>query len=1529
MRRRLLVLVLLLLPVSTARSGEAEVRLLTDDAIPRYLARGQELAKAEQWDKMVDVLHRVVIGDPEVFPDLKPEVLHSAVYSADGKIYYPARELCLKELSQLPPAGLEAYRNAFDLQARELYAKVTKIPDIGERLTRLAEVYENYLVSTVGDDALEAAGDLDLMLGRYYEALGLFRRLVDVYPKDTDRDLPMVLAKAAFCAARIGDVEARDLLLDHLVSNYPDASVQLESKPVPVAELRDDPRFATRAVRVRTGGDWRMPGGSPARTRVVADLPETLPRTPLWSYRISERDARLTAQYGIWMVRVHDREPVSKAEMGHNSLAAVRPYPTVRPVVHDGIVLYKDYLEKIARRLSSGDMVPLGGRYRSLKEGSADPRFLYPSTTSRPGTGSGPDEAAKYEMILRHHDYGGNTLVVDDERIFSVESTTAPRFLLSVNAPHSGAPNKLIAYARDTGKTLWGWDDELVAAAVRRDPAANRAWQQDFQAHATPYFRGPGVVSSGMLYTLVDEESDKESSVSLWAIDAATGRVRFRTPLHYRDEANRRLTVGTGLAIAGGVVYVVPESGVVAAVDALPPGRVRWIRRYPRNFQSGLRRNRPGRAPSQVLQGFAYNDPVVAGGRVIVAAADSSVLIALDAESGREVWRHERADLGNAYHIVGASNGVLVMAGAHVVGIDLARGKTLWGPVRLEGFPYGRGLVGAKYAYVPVHYAPKRQSGIERFDLRTGERAEPLKFDVRLLGNIVYTDGRLIAATEEQVMCFSTTAAEIERIDRKLREQGERADLRYERGLVALAAEPPGRDAARADFAKALAACDEPDDGISVAAIENLLAIAEERRDLDALDEASAVVTPLAEAERGAPDYLPFHPYQAQIALERARILGQLGRGEESLAALEDFLDRYASGRVRVDQKVVSAPAAAAATRETLLQQNTAFQVAFEKSVRARIKDAYERKDKEALAELPTRYGKRAPAEEAYFALARLCDEENDDAGAELALRRFLREFRDHPRAGEAHLRLAVLLARKGLLVEARRERDEGHSRMDDEGRAANAGLLAELERLLPDSDSVTPLSRLRLPLAAGPSPVPGATPVQLEGTLPEELSGLVLAAKADRYVAAGADGKVLWERPFPAGEAAAPGPAGEAATATAAAAIAGARFARVIGEDLLLGDVGGIVRVSARTGELRWQYPRNPAQAAKETEQALKALREYHRDPEASRAYPLPGFGLAGNVLVRVHLAVGVEAFDVKTGEIVWQDAEVQATPVGPPAVLGQLVAVGWSRPGRVRVYSVDAGDKPLQELLVDGVAGQPGTLLAPPVLDPLGRLVVVTAASTRDRRGKLRVLNARTLKAAHADEYPVYDLNAAVLSADGKVVVYHDGGSSGNALPNLHFLDLEEGHTQSVLTGDMLRDYWLIRDGYRLFVFTHTPGDAGVGARLFRIDLESADVLQYAFPQPLKAMAYARPALTQRYLVVAGTQPRFGCVRLYDREASKTTRMPQAVFAGAGGQVTPEFDFREAGENRYDVAVGVAAAREGLVVSTPFGTARLQAKE
>ena len=1514
MRRILLLLVV----VPAARvSADGEVRLLTDDAIPRYLARGQELAKAEQWDKVVDVLHRVVIGDPEVFPDVKDEVLQSAVYSEDGRTFYPARELCLKELARLPPEGLRAYRDVHDATARQLLEAAEATQDVEERILAYAKVHDNYLPSSVGDDALERAADLDLSLGRYYEALALYRRLLDLYPKDTDRDLPLDFAKAAYCAARIGDGEQLAVLLERLGSEYPNATVKVEGSPVAVADLKDHPLFRRSSGGTAFDTDWPMPGGNPAHSRTEPDLPEDLPRQPFWAFRLDERDPHLAAQRGEWMVFVHDRESSKDPQVNVQVPDHVVPYPTICPVVQEGLVFYKDGRDIVTRRIGSGALLKLVAVVVDPPPTLDDPGYKIPLSEVRPGTRDVVKDASVYEGIYQYLDYGSARLLVANGMIVATDWLAPPQELRSEMRQPS-QPNKLAGYELmdHTGRLIWAWDEPSPSIAVRGDPALFDAWQKDFQLHRAASFRGPGVAAGGTLYTVAQErEGDESGMVSLWAVDVASGRVRFRTALHYEDEVNGLVPRGAAVALAGGTVYAVTQAGVVAAVDALPPGRVRWITRYARSYEAG-QAGRGGFRAGSIKENFAFNDPVVAEGKVIVAPADAAELVALDAESGRVAWSIPRRALNHFSCIVGVRDGLLFLAGDKVCAIDVTKGEIVWTTNLADaGAPCGRGFVGERYVHLPMHHQNTRKCTVERLELKSGRPAAALEFDVERLGNLLSIDGRLLAANGKEIMCFTTYEAELARVDAALARPGAaKATLLLERALLALAGTTKRRDQAREDFARALKEDPGEEDDVLIRgyALDNLFAIARERNDPLALDEAEKVVAPLRAqakpaAEPGA------HPYDAQIAYLRAEVLGNLDKGQEALAALERFVDQCGHLRVNRDGRIVEGNAAGAALRDQLRAGSPSFAKAFAETVRGRIEAAVGRKDTAALKAILERYGDEPPAEEARFALADLYEAAGQAADAEGELKDFVREHPQHPRVANAHLRLARFYARQGKMAAARRERFEAVSRLDEPLRRENAALVAEIDGLLAGPAAALP--PLRLPLAVQPLALEGAAPVQVEGGLPEDLS---IFASASEYIAVDAAGAVRWRANNPSRTGVAAGPDGEPATAAAAGEISAARFALRRDDDVLLGDVTGLMRIAAKTGEVRWRYPANDATAREEAQASIDLLRKDLRDAQVSgfafRTHPLPSFLFTEGVVVRVHPRAGVEAIHAGTGEVVWLGKDTQGTvAVGPPAAFGDLVVVGFARPGWLCVYHAADGDpvrtwKPAQT-----------TLLAPPLVDPLGRMFVVSATEKEGANGRLEVYDLRSGEAR--GRYPVTTATAAALYGDGRLLVYHDG-SSGTE--NLHFLDLETGKEDAVCRAPaLLRSFRLVANAPWLFVLTSNPGLEDEGARLYRIDPKAHDVLDYDYA--VRAPAFAGPLLTEHHVAVAAVLARGAQVRVFDRDASAQTRGPRPLFLDKSGKETADMDFPGTGATRLGAGIGLATAGDGLVVGHPWGAARL----
>lgn len=1533
-RRRLAFLALLILPLAPARSGDGEVRLLTDEAIPRYLSRGQQLARSGEWAKMIDILHRVIVGDAEIFPELDKRTLHSAVHTNDGVLYYPARELCVQELSRLPREGLAVYRATFDVPAEEALKKAATAETLDDRLQLLTVVFDTYLVSSSGDDALEQAANLHLQLGRYFESLALWRRLLDVYPQGSDRDLAMARVKAAYCAARIGDTSTRNSMLERLVAESPGRKVLVEGKRVFVEALAELPVMRVLdAIDLGGSEDWPMAGGAPTRNRLAEDLPADLPREPFWRFRIEERDPVFVADNGRWLIHMKDRETSVVPEVPED-LGMTR-YPVIRPVVHGGVLYYKDYFELVSRRVGSGTATHALAQWAS---GSSN-RKVRSADSVRPESTGNAKTAAAFEAIYRWLDYGGSSVVVSNQKIIvtSGKKDVPPLHLRGGDpARQRPAPNYLYVHRRGTGGTIWGWDQtgDTTSPAIRSDPVRFAAAEADRGQHPMPLFRGPGVAAGGVLYTIVEErDGSKENpgGVSLWAFRMRDGRVLYRTQLHHHDEIYSQLPSSANIAVAGSTVYALTNAGVLCAVDALPPGRIRWIRRYPRSFKSR------GRGANKRIHAlFAHNEPVVAGGKVVIMAPDGSRVQAIDAETGRLAWELDAIKTPDIRHIVGVRGETVVLAGHGICAVDLHRGRVLWAHEQLgekARIPYGRGFLSETTAYVPsVSWAQRRageRSYVHRYDLATGERLEKFTFDVPRLGNILCLGGRLIATNEDEVLCFTTPKHEIESLDARIQANREaKAALYLDRSLVhrrAGATKDTQLEDLRAAHTAATAEGSRSNE-IRRRMIDLLINQALEQSSVSPLSEAREIAILLRARQSELAESLRPRPYEAQIDLTETEILAREDDAVIAVQRLLDFVSKYPKENVVVDNEITDAPTAARRIRARLMK-HPGFRKAFVGVVREQIADAAKRRDKKALAAISVQYGGETPTEEAWFALAKIYIEDNQPADAELAFRTILREFANHPRQSEAHLRLALLLAKGNMLLDARVEQDRGLALLDAPGREKHRELIKELGKLIPESTPRSERPALELPLRAQPFPVNHAQPIAVDGTAPKALVDAAIVVSGPDYVAVGANGKILWRVPNPAGTPLDVGNRNVPGTVAIAAAVSHARTATFIDDDVLIADVFGVTRINSATGDVAWQWPPEGTRAARSATKAVAALRvrilALAKTGHANRSSPLPHYVMRGDVIVSVHPEVGVTAISLASGTARWQEATAKGELAGAPDIAGQLLAIGRAKPGVVDVFDLGAGRR-IRRLNAPG-----GVVLAAPRLDGLGRLYLISAKDEAAHGAALHVLSARDGAALLKEPIPVHSRYAVILHVDNALAVFHDGSSGGD---NLHFLELDGGKHVEIPGEDMAREVHTIRDGTRLFVLTHKLGVPDEGARLFRVDLAGRTTLRYR--RPARAIAYGKPILTERFIAVAGASAKEAFVGLYEREASKDLSPAAPVFPMLGGRkltaslpfVAPN-DGTSGAAGRFDQSPTLAAVGKGLIFSHPFGTYRLHA--
>ncbi|MGL4513886.1 MAG: PQQ-binding-like beta-propeller repeat protein [Lacipirellulaceae bacterium] len=223
-------------------------------------------------------------------------------------------------------------------------------------------------------------------------------------------------------------------------------------------------------------------------------------------------------------------------------------------------------------------------------------------------------------------------------------------------------------------------------------------------------FMGRPAVDRHSLWTVVAKE-DLHPRLDLVCYSLRTGAVRWRTALGSGQPAAagyERIT--PRVALGDDAVFVATDLGAVAAIDA-QTGRPRWITRYARTpIDSGY-------TPPTERNAVA---PQLAGDRVLVAPTDAEDVLALDAATGRVVWRLPRGVAKGAF--VGVSRGVAVIAGRSVQGIDVATGQ------RRYSWPESQhaGLRGAGTPIVvgPEVFWPTRDR-VYVLDAATGAQTRP------------------------------------------------------------------------------------------------------------------------------------------------------------------------------------------------------------------------------------------------------------------------------------------------------------------------------------------------------------------------------------------------------------------------------------------------------------------------------------------------------------------------------------------------------------------------------------------------------------------------------------------------------------------------------------------------------------------------------------------------------------------------------------------------------------------------------------
>lgn len=189
-------------------------------------------------------------------------------------------------------------------------------------------------------------------------------------------------------------------------------------------------------------------------------------------------------------------------------------------------------------------------------------------------------------------------------------------------------------------------------------------WSKDLNS------RGLAGIAATSRYVLVADRTATDSGDLFRCLDAATGndvwQLTYPTIGTTKDYGN--IPRATPLVL-GGKVFTLGCLGDLNCVH-LVSGKIRWSKHLVRNFAA--------RVPTW---GYCSSPLAVDGKLIVNPGAKQAAVVALDCETGKEVWRSAGLPPAYASFVVGTFGGVRQIVGydeKSLGGWDLATGKRIW-----------------------------------------------------------------------------------------------------------------------------------------------------------------------------------------------------------------------------------------------------------------------------------------------------------------------------------------------------------------------------------------------------------------------------------------------------------------------------------------------------------------------------------------------------------------------------------------------------------------------------------------------------------------------------------------------------------------------------------------------------------------------------------------------------------------------------------------------------------------------------------
>jgi outer membrane protein assembly factor BamB len=244
-------------PTADAQANQPGFQIPIDEGLTTSFSDFERHAKRGDWEKAFRALN-----------EIPPAKRTGMLRGPDGMIV-PASQRIWEGIATLPAEGREAFRVFYDAQARRLWASIDQANQPpGEALKVARRVYEEFFLTSVGDDAANYLGDAAFGRGEFREADRYWKAVLDHHP-GSDLGEHRLQVKRALALAQLGRTASFDALVAAIERQHAGQTLTLGGEQLdPVSFLKS---LRERSARADEKADS---AGSNASQRPSGPLPE-------------------------------------------------------------------------------------------------------------------------------------------------------------------------------------------------------------------------------------------------------------------------------------------------------------------------------------------------------------------------------------------------------------------------------------------------------------------------------------------------------------------------------------------------------------------------------------------------------------------------------------------------------------------------------------------------------------------------------------------------------------------------------------------------------------------------------------------------------------------------------------------------------------------------------------------------------------------------------------------------------------------------------------------------------------------------------------------------------------------------------------------------------------------------------------------------------------------------------------------------------------------------------------------------------